>query len=283
MGAGPLALLADDAVPARLTAAGVDVETTWLDELAEPEHETGRVFELDRRLSQVVADVRASGRLPAIFAGNCIACLGAVGGIAEARLGILWLDAHPDFHTPETTASGFLDGTGLAAATGACWRTLCASIPGFAPVAEEDVVLAGVRDIDPGEAERLRRGAVTAVRGGREPGRFDVDAVDRAVAGLAVRVAGLYLHLDLDVIDPRFGSANEYATPGGLTPDEVLTVATAAHDRIPVHALSFTAYDPSADGDGRFADTAIELAASLLAELAGAEPSTGPLRRAPGR
>jgi arginase len=72
-----------------------------------------------------------AGRLPVIVAGNCNVGLGAIGGIDAPRLGIVWLDAHPDFHTPETTDSGFIDGMGLAAATGACWKTLCNSIPGF--------------------------------------------------------------------------------------------------------------------------------------------------------
>jgi hypothetical protein len=90
-----------------------------------------------------------------ILSGNCNAGLGAIAGIDAAKAAIVWLDAHPDFHTPETSASGFLDGMGLAIATGACWGTLAGSIPGFLPVEERNTVLVGARDIDPGEQERL--------------------------------------------------------------------------------------------------------------------------------
>ncbi|HEX5954748.1 MAG TPA: arginase family protein, partial [Solirubrobacterales bacterium] len=120
------------------------------------------------------AEAMSDGRLPVLVAGNCIVSLGAIGGVAGGTVGILWLDAHPDFHTPETTPTGFLDGTGLAAATGACWHVLCSRIPGFAPVAEDHVVLAGVRDIDPGESERLE-----AELGGGGPGRRRAGTVSR--------------------------------------------------------------------------------------------------------
>jgi arginase len=266
MGAGPLRLLADDRVPAALSAAGLEATVAWLDEPSEPEHETGRTFELDRQASRRVADAMGDGRLPVLVAGNCIVSLGAIGGIDGGTVGIVWLDAHPDFHTPETTPTGFLDGTGLAAATGACWRALCSTIPGFAPVAEGHVVLAGVRDADPAESERLEASSVTVVPSGAGPGRFALDELERAVAGIATDMA-LYLHIDLDVIDPSFGNANAYATPGGLSPDEVLSVAVATGGQVPVRAVSFTAYDPAHDGDGRFADTATDLVVAVLTAL----------------
>jgi arginase len=267
MGAGPLRLLADDRVPAELSAAGLEAAVAWLDEPSEPEHETGRTFELDRQVSRRVAEAMGHDRLPVLVAGNCIVSLGAIAGIAGGTVGILWLDAHPDFHTPETTPTGFLDGTGLAAATGACWHALCSTIPGFAPVAEDHVVLAGVRDIDPGESERLEASSVMVVAGGAGPGRFAADELKRAMAGIATGIDALYLHIDLDVIDPGFGIANAYATPGGLSPDEVLSAAIAAGGQVPVRAVSFTAYDPSYDGDGRFADTATDLIVAVLTAL----------------
>jgi len=61
---------------------------------------------------------------------------------------VLWFDAHGDFNTPESTLGGFLDGMALAIATGRCWTGLAATVPGFTPVAEENVVLVGARDLD---------------------------------------------------------------------------------------------------------------------------------------
>jgi arginase len=269
MGAGPLRLLGASAVPAALARAGREAELAWLEAADEPEHEIGRVFELNRRLAEMVAAARATGELPAIVAGNCNVCLGAVAGIAAERPGILWLDAHPDFHTPTTTDSGFLDGMGLAAATGGCWQTLTGSIPGFAPVAAGDVAVLGVRDIDAGESERIAAEGVTALHGGGGPGTLDLEALAAALDGLAQRCDGLYLHIDLDVVDPSFGAANQYAAPGGLSPDDVLTVVDAASAcGVPVAAVSFTAYDPGHDPDERFAATAVDLIAASLGRLA---------------
>src|SRR5207253_2124442 len=72
-----------------------------------------------------------------------------------ADVGVAWLDAHGDFHTPETTTSGFVDGMALAVAAGQCWRALAAAVPGFEPVLAGRVVHVGGRDFDPGKRDRL--------------------------------------------------------------------------------------------------------------------------------
>jgi arginase len=256
MGKGALELLGDGAIPDRLRQAGYDVETMQVGDPVET-HEVGRIFELNRTLAGVIAAAVGSDRLPAVVSGNCNVCLGAIGGIGARDVGIVWLDAHPDFQTPETTDSGFIDGMGLAAATGACWSTLCQSIPGLRPVAERNTLLVGVRDIDPGEQERLDAGEVAVVKGGEGPGRLAIPEVEGAVAAMADRVDGVYLHVDFDAIDPCLGRANEYAAGGGLGIDDVEAVVRAVARHTPVLAVSFTAYDPEVDPDHRFGATAL--------------------------
>lgn len=263
MGGGPLELLADGAVPDRLRRAGHDVEFAQVGDPADT-HEIGRVFELNRELAAQVRAAREAGRLPLIVAGNCNSCLGAIGGINAPKTGIVWVDAHPDFHTPESTESGFLDGMALTMATGACWRTLSSSIPGFHPVQERDVILVGVRDVDPGEKERLESGQVAVIRGDGGPGTLALVDLERAIAALAERVEGVYLHLDFDSIDPSLGRANEYAVEGGLSLDDVRATASAVARRLRIHAASFTAYNPETDRDHRFRTTAVDVVAAAV-------------------
>ena len=266
MGGGPLELLRDEALPSRLRSARHDVE---LVEIAEPgeQHEIGRVFAINRELAGVVGATLRGGRRPLVISGNCNVCLGSIGGIDAPRVGIVWLDAHPDFHTPETTDSGFLDGMGLATATGACWHTLAASIPGFRAVEERDAILVGVRDIDAGERERLEAGDVSVVMGGGGPGSLPRADLDGAVAELAARVDGVYLHLDLDVIDPSLGRANEYAAAGGFGIDDIREAIAMVAERVPILAASFTAYNPELDPDRRFTATAVAAIGAAVDEF----------------
>jgi arginase len=266
MGNGPLELLGEDGVPDRLRAAGYDVAIEELGEPSEP-HETGRIFELNRELARVAGATRGVGRIPVIAAGNCNVCLGALGAISGSRPGIVWFDAHPDFHTPDTTDSGFFDGMGLAIATGSAWQTLARSIPGFAPVAERDAILIGVRDIDTGERERLDAGGITVIPGGGGPGALALADLKRAVAAAADRIDGVYLHVDLDSLDPSLGRANEYATEGGLGIEDLRDAVAAVTQRVPVLAVSFTAYNPDADPDRRFRATAVEAVEAVMEAL----------------
>jgi arginase len=173
MGGGPLELLRDEALPSRLRSARHDVE---LVEIAEPseQHEIGRIFAINRELAGVVGGTLRGGRRPLVVSGNCNVCLGSIGGIDAPRVGIVWLDAHPDFHTPETTDSGFLDGMGLATATGACWHTLAGSIPGR------------IRDRRRPRSDSRSRGASADPRGivyGLQPGPRPRSSIQRDGGG----------------------------------------------------------------------------------------------------
>jgi arginase len=267
MGRGPLDLLGEWALVERLGAASGAVDVV---EVSEPPGgpEVARIFAIDRDVATMVSGARAAGRMPVVVAGNCNACLGALGGIGARRCGIVWLDAHGDFHTPDTTESGFFDGMGLAIATGACWRGLAGTIPGFQAVAEADTVLVGVRDTEPAERDRLDRGAVAVIGGGRGPLHLPIEDVTKAVRQIGQRVDEIYLHVDLDVLDPSLGRANEFATPGGLGLDDLGTVASIVAAASPVGAVSFTAYNPDADPDGSFGDTAVQAILTVMGALA---------------
>lgn len=181
-----------------------------------------------------VEDALGDERFPILCASDCSICLTTLPTVArllpDAR--VLWLDAHGDFNTPRTTRSGFLGGMCLA---GACGRWQSGFAGAFDPAR---VVMVGARDLDPGERAELDLAGVSRVE------RFSevADAVDGA---------DVYVHLDLDVLDPDVFPA-KFPAAGGLS-EEGLTrlldeVAQAAGRIV---GLEITAFEAPEDEDER--------------------------------
>ena len=259
MGAGPERLMESGLID-RLQQAGHEVVPRSVclpSQKFMPEVQAA--FELDRRLSGCVAEAVATGALPVVLSGNCITSVGTVAGIGESELGVIWLDAHGDFNTPETTRGGFLDGMALAILTGRCWTSLAATVPGFAPVAERRVMLFGARDLDVQEATALIESEIE---------HLTPDAIS---AGLSEKLARrkehtreIYLHIDLDSLDPSEGKANGFAVDGGFTVADVRSLIDEAAGAFRIRGLALTAYDPSQDDDGRACEAAIDLVVSAV-------------------
>ena len=255
MGAGPNAILAAG-LPDGLARGGHEVACRTV---AVPEEswraEIQTAFALAAGIATCVQAARASGRFPLVLAGNCNAAVGVVAGLGSGTA-VLWCDAHGDFNTPETTTGGFLDGMALATITGHCWRALAARVPGFAPVPEASVWLAGARDLDPAEALALDRSAIRRV-----PPRALGPAFAAEVRGAIAAAAPLYLHLDLDVLDVAEGRANAFAVPEGVSADALVAFCRALGAPA---ALTLSAYDPAVDVDGRVRKVAMRAVEALL-------------------
>jgi arginase len=221
-------------------------------------NEVAACMEIVRGVGERVREVVAARRFPLVLAGNCHSSLGTVAGL-RIPVGVVWLDAHADFNTPETTRSGFLDGMALALLTGSGWEALRATIPGHEPVPEEWVVLAGARDLDPSEEQRL---APSGVR------RAQADDLPDALDTLRGRIADVYLHVDLDVLDPSVGRANRYACDGGFNLHELERAVDAVQARFTVRAAAVTAYDPAGDPEHAIPQAARAVVARLLAAQA---------------
>ncbi len=231
---------------------------------ARPPAEIRTSFELNRLLAERVADAARAGALSLVLAGNCSTAAGTCAGLGVLEAGVVWFDAHGDFNTPETTVTGFLDGMALALLTGRCWSHVAASIPGFRPVPEEHVVLVGARDFDPPEEAALASSAIRRVHPQAIKSHGVADALRPVLTALQARVRRLYVHLDLDVLDPNEARANEFAAPNGLTLAELDTALRLIGAHVPIAAAALTAYDPSHDADGRARRAAAQLIDTLV-------------------
>jgi len=271
MGAGPDHFLENGAAK-RLRAVAGRVRETSVGADRHFPAEVHTAFELARGIALAVRAARGHDALPLVLAGNCIASLGVLGGLGTEGLGIVWLDAHGDLHTPETTTSGTLDGMALATATGRCWTSLAATVDGLTPVSDERVLLVGGNALDAPEVRLLEGSLMLHAAPAQVRGQGSGKPLAELLDALAGRVRRVYLHVDLDVHDPAEGRANEFWAPAGLTADEVRHVVREVAARVPIAGASITAYDPEFDPDGKMLEAGLGLM-ELIAGLSASEAS----------
>lgn len=263
-GLGPKRILQEGAV-ARIQAGGTDVRLVEIETQVSYETEISLVFEAQRQIAISVAKAREKGRLPLVLGGNCNTAVGGVSGIGGGRLGVIWFDAHGEFCTPETTESGFLDGMGLAMMVGRCWRNVLSTVPGYAPIPETATALIGVRDLDPLEGRDLENSAITKLRVEDIRAKGVANTFGPFLEKLASEVDQVYLHIDVDVHDPREAPANFYNAPGGLRADEVREAIACIGQYVSIAGGGIGSYDPSFDPEGKTAEIAVGVLESLVA------------------
>jgi arginase len=247
VGAGPERLLAEGA-EAALGDAGGSVSS----ELVELDARFGGTgygdvdagFELIRVVGRHVAAARAGGALPVLLSGSCFVAVGVVAGLGSPPPAVAWFDAHSDFNTPQTSLEGYFDGMGLAVLTGGAWQGMLASVPDATPLAEQSVVLAGARDFEPPERQRLASSSIRCVTAEQ---LRDPAVLLRTLGAAGAGDHGVYLHVDLDVLDRSVAEVNVYAAPGGPDADQLVRVVEAIADSFEIRAASLTAYDPTFD------------------------------------
>lgn len=245
MGAGPAALA--PVVSEALKARGHRVHREAITAYEQFPAEVATTFLLCRKLATRVREARAEGEFAVVLSGNCNAALGTLAGLGCEETGILWFDAHGEFNTPETSTSGFLDGMGLAIATGRCWRRMAEAIPGYVAIAPEAMLLAGVRELESAERTSLEAAGVRMLRPEEVNGRVFPAAV-QTLAGMRPQA---YVHLDMDALDASEGRANRWAGSGGLSTDQMENAVASAREHLAIAGIGIASYDPAVDTEGK--------------------------------
>jgi arginase len=202
-----------------------------------------------------LAEAVAAASGPAVvLSGDCVASLAVIAGVQRRGIspGLVWFDAHGDFHTEETTTSGYLGGLPLAKAVGRGDLTLPDAL-GLAPLPDDAVLLADGRDLDPPEVASLDSSGVRLAR------------VDE-LATAALPDGPLVLHVDLDVIDAAALPGLRFPAPGGPSRQAVADAVAAVARRREIAALDIAATWRPGDTDRQHADAALQavLAATML-------------------
>lgn len=258
VGLGPARLL-EAGLANQLREAGHSVRETTVelpDDTAS--HELARIAAIQRELGHAVRTAVDRAELPIILAGNCSTAVGTLAAAPEA-IAVVWFDAHGDFNTAETTTTGMVDGLALSMVTGRALCNLTAAVAGFVPVDERRVVLVGARDLDPPEEKALASSGITRLGVDNAP-----HLIRHALRAMTPPAQHVYVHLDLDVLDPACARANRYDVPGGLTPAVLVQTLIGITDVATVYALAITAYDPVWDRDGATERAAIQAANALV-------------------
>jgi arginase len=225
-----------------------DFDAEWIDITPNFAAHPDPIAAVNRALAEVI---RAHPEhTPLVFAADCVAALGALKGLERHHPAILWYDAHGDFNTWETTPSGFLGGMPVAALVGRDNAALMAAI-GLAPFDERDVIITDARDLDPAEGDNLRASGLTHLP--------DVDAL--LTAPLPERP--LYVHVDLDVIDPAEMPAHVYLAPGGPTTDQVAATLRRVRRDAEVVGVLFSLWDEAKDGAALTRENALRVIRAL--------------------
>jgi arginase len=248
VGRGPGRLI-EDGLADELAQCGFACDIATIPPVDDFEGEIGKSFELIRRVSSAVSEARAGGELPIVLAGNCNTTNGVWAGMDDSSLGVIWFDAHPDFDTPEEHRSGYFDGMGASTLTGQCWKNMAATVPGFRPLAMDRLLYCGIRDFEPGQAERVRDHGVAAVIGSTEHETDYVAGFSDALANTKFDRA--IVHIDLDCLDTKVGRANEYAAPGGLTAQQLVECMRLLRERVTPAAVTVASFNPDFEGAER--------------------------------
>lgn len=266
MGRGPTRFV-EAGIADRVRAKGEPVLVSTIGPPDPVDHEVGAAFAVNSRLATELRRVRAEGGRPLVLAGNCNHAVGVIGGLDDPGIGVIWLDAHGDYNTPDTTESGFFDGFALNMVVGGSWQSMTARVNGFHAVPEASVLLAGVRELDPAESDLLRSSDVTVL----DHHAFDrgLRAVERWCVSAADRMSKVYVHVDLDVVDRDLAPANRFSPPGGLRPEVLREVLAIVSDKLTIECMTLASYDPDADRDDRALSVGLDIAEWMTAAMTG--------------
>jgi arginase len=228
------------------------------------------IAETCRRLASLVEKAAGDGRFPLVLGGDHSAAVGTVSGVSrhfrkkKQKIGLIWVDAHADMNTPESSMSGNVHGMPLACLLGRGPREMT-HVFGYAPKVEpKNTVIVGLRAVDQLERQNVRESGVHILT------MRDIDERGlRAVMSDAIRfamdgAAGFHVSFDMDSVDPQIAPGVGTPVPGGLTYREAHLAMETAGDTGALVSMDIVEVNPVLDITNRTADLAVQLIASAL-------------------
>jgi arginase len=256
----------------RLARAGIEVEDRGNVQAALAETQTigserarflDEILETCRRVAAEVERTRSESLLPLVLGGDHSIAIGTLSGLAAAGGpgGVIWLDAHGDLNTPDTTPSGNVHGMPLAAGLGLCgFGADGLNLPALDP---ERVALVGVRSLDLGERETVKRLGLAVYT----ISELDRRGVEPVIQEALARVSGgsfVHVSVDLDVVDPEFAPGVGDPVRGGLSYREAHLALELIAEAGVLDSLELVEVNPIRDHENTTAGLAVELAASAF-------------------
>lgn len=229
-----------------------------------------QIAETCRRLGIGVEKAASQGKLPLVLGGDHSVAIGTVAGISryfrkqKKQIGLIWIDAHADMNTPESSPSGNVHGMPLACCIGMGPKELT-NLFGYAPkVARRNVALVGVRDIDQLEAPHVRESGVVALTMRHIDERGMRAVMEEAIEIASTDTAGFHLSLDMDYVDPSEAPGVGTPVRGGGTYREAHLAMEMICDSGRMLSMEVVEVNPVIDEVNRTADLAVELVMSAL-------------------
>ena len=237
------------------------IEPNPLDERAYNAHAIGQICtSIHDHMLQVITD----GSIGICLGGDHSIALGTVAAALDRpqKVGVLWIDAHGDFNTPETSPSGNVHGMVVAALMGKCPPVLTVGSQRLRP---DQIVFIGIRDLDT-EEKRAMREAGVKVFTMRDIDENGMATVVSAALNALGNVDVLHVSLDMDALDPRHAPGVGTPVSGGLTYREAHLLLEMLADDGRTRTLDIVEVNPILDNNNRTARIAVELAASLFGQ-----------------
>lgn len=224
------------------------------------------IIPMSRRVAGAVATSVQAGHFPLVLGGDHSLSIGSVRGAARNRkIGVIWIDAHADFNTAETTPSGNIHGMSLAILAGLGDKSLVQLWDEALPVIDpKNIAVIGARDLDSGEKANLKK-AGAMVMGMEQIDRYGmVTVVQKAIEHVSHDVDGIYLSLDLDALDPQHAPGVGTPVPAGLTQREVHLACELISETGKLIGMDVVEVNPILDVQNQTAKLAVEFALSAL-------------------
>ncbi len=224
------------------------------------------IIPMSRRVSGAVSTSIQAGNFPLVIGGDHSLSIGSVRGAARNRkIGVIWVDAHADFNTAETTPSGNIHGMSLALLCGMGDKSLVQLWDEPVPVIDpQKIAIVGARDLDEGEKRNLRD-AGAMVMGMEQIDRYGmVSCLEKAIERISRDVDGIYLSLDLDSLDPEHAPGVGTPVPAGLTQREAHLACEMIGETGKLIGMDLVEVNPILDVQNRTASLAVDFALSSL-------------------